>query len=65
MKFIRVAWLDELGWSEIVCLLQHPVLVETQLQRMNKEDSGIRKRIRLEQFHIREAERKITKIQDD
>jgi site-specific DNA recombinase len=65
MKFIRVSWLDQLGWGEIGHLLQNPALVETQLQRTERDDDGIRKRIRLEQFHIREAERKIAKIQDD
>jgi len=65
MRFIRVAWLDQLGWNEIVHLLQSPALVEAQIQRMGKDDDGIRKRIRLERFHIREAERKIAKVQDD
>lgn len=65
IRFIRVVWLDQLGWNEIVHLLQSPALVEAQIQRMGKDDDGIRKRIRLEQFHIREAERKIAKIQDD
>ena len=32
---------------------------------MGKNDDGIRKRIRLEQFRIRVAERKMAKIQDD
>jgi hypothetical protein len=65
MRFIRVAWLDELGWNEMVHLLQNPVLIETQLRRVEKDDGGIQKRIRLELFHKKEAERKITRIQDD
>ena len=65
MRFVRVAWLDGIGWSEIVYLLQNPALIEAQLQQMVRSDDGIQKRIRLEQFRIREVERKIVKIQDD
>jgi hypothetical protein len=65
MKFIRVAWLDQLCWEEVVHLLQSPALVAAQLQRMENNDDGIRKRIRLEQFHIKEAKRKMAKLQDD
>jgi site-specific DNA recombinase len=65
MRFIRVDWLDQLGWNEIVQLLQNPSLVEAQLRRVEKNDEEIRKRIRLEQFRTRQAEAKIIKIQDD
>ena len=46
-------------------LLRSPALVETHLQQMGKDDDGIKKRIRLEQFRTRAAERKMAKIQDD
>jgi len=65
MRFIRVSWLDQLGWDETTHLLQNPALVESQLQRAEKDDGGIQKRIRLELFHKKEAKRKITRIQDD
>jgi len=65
MRFIRVSWLDQLGWDETTHLLQNPALVEAQLQRAEKDGGGIQKRIRLELFHKKEAKRKITRIQDD
>ena len=65
MRFIRVSWLDQLGWDETTHLLQNPAIVEARLQKIDKDDGGIQKRIRLELFHKREAERKIAKIQDD
>jgi site-specific DNA recombinase len=65
MKFIRVSWLDQLGWDEITHLLQNPTIIEARLQKVEKDDGGIQKRLRLELFHKREAERKISNIQDD
>jgi site-specific DNA recombinase len=65
MRFIRVSWLDGLGWDEVVRLLRNPALVEAQLKRSKGDDSGIQKRIRLESFRKREAERKIAKIHDE
>jgi hypothetical protein len=65
MKFIRVSQLDKDAWEAIVKMLQDSDLVERQLKGEIKEDDGIKKRIRLELFHKREAERKISDIQDD
>ena len=65
MSFIRVSWLDRLGWDETTHLLQNPTVVEARLQTIGKDDGGIQKRIRLELFHKKEAERKISRIQDD
>jgi hypothetical protein len=65
MRFIRVSWLDQLGWEETTHLLQNPAIIEARLQKTQKDDGGIQKRIRLELFQKREAERKITRIQDD
>ncbi|MFC1908528.1 zinc ribbon domain-containing protein, partial [Chloroflexota bacterium] len=65
MSFTRVSRLDQLGWGEVVHILESPALVETQLKGMEKNDGGIQKRIRLELFHKKEAERKISRIQDD
>lgn len=65
MCFTRVSRLDQLGWDEVVRILESPALVEAQLKGMEKDDGGIQKRIRLELFHKREAERKISRIQDD
>jgi len=65
MRFIRVSWLDQLGWDETAHLLKNPALVEARLQKAEKDDGGIQKRMRLELFQKREAERKISRIQDD
>ena len=65
MSFTRVSRLDQLGWDEVVHILESPALVETQLKGMETNDGGIQKRIRLELFHKKEAERKISRIQDD
>ncbi len=65
MKFIRVSQLDQMAWEDITHLLQSPNLIEKKLQGEVKDDGGTQKRIRLELFHKREAERRIAKIQDD
>jgi site-specific DNA recombinase len=65
MRFIRVSWLDELGWDEVVRLLQSPALVDAQLKQVERHDDTIQRRIRLEQFRKRQAEAKITRIQED
>jgi len=65
MSFTRVSRLDQMGWDEVVHILESPALVETQLKGMEKNDGGIQKRIRLKLFHKKEAERKISRIQDD
>ena len=65
MKFIRVSQLDQMAWEEITHMVQSPNLIEKQLQGEVKDDGVTQKRIRLELFHKREAERRIAKIQDD
>jgi len=65
MKFIRVSQLDKLGWDEAIHLFQRPALIDAKLQGQIIDDDGTPKRIRLEMFHKREAERRISKIQDD
>jgi hypothetical protein len=65
MKFIRVSRLDQLAWDDIIRLVQSPNLIEAKLQGEVKDDGGTQKRIRLELFHKREAERRIDRIQDD
>ena len=65
MRFIRVSWLDELGWGEVVRLLQSPALIEAQLNQVERHDDTVQRRIRLEQFRRRQAEARITRIQED
>ena len=65
MKFIRVSQLDDIGWENVVNLLQNRSFIDAKLENTTKDDGGIQKRIRLELFQKREAERKIARIQDD
>jgi hypothetical protein len=57
MGFTRVSRLDQLGWDEVARILESPALVDAKLKGLEKNDDGIQKRVRLELFHKREAER--------
>jgi len=65
MGFTRVSRLDQLGWDEVARILESSALVDAKLKGMEKNDDGIQKRVRLELFHKKVAEKKISRIQDD
>ncbi|BAZ97297.1 Site-specific recombinase [Dehalococcoides mccartyi] len=65
MKFIRVSHLDDIGWENVAAILQDHSFIDAKAENTSRDDGGIQKRIRLELFQKREAERKIARIQDD
>lgn len=65
MKFIRVSHLDDIGWENVAAILQDRSFIDAEAENTSRDDGGIQKRIRLELFQKREAERKIARIQDD
>jgi len=64
-RYIPLQWLDDLGWNSIANLLRHPALVLAQQQQVSQQDVELERQLRLFEWQIREAERRIARIQQD
>jgi len=64
-SYIPVKWLDNLGWGNIAGLLKNPALILSQQRKAAQEDKELEKHLKLFDWQLKEAKRRIARIQQD
>jgi hypothetical protein len=65
VRYIPLRWVDDLGWNSIASLLKHPALVLAQQHQVAQQDVELGKQLELFEWQIREAKRRIARVQQD